>query len=526
MKESFKFEYKKTNMFHNIQPAGLSVYGERGLDGKNGTSGSTLYFVDYAEITDTIKKYLLGNIQKSYTLDGKNKSSREYQNNDLIICKLGQSVFNNVYKITKDTKSNTYDIEKVGYLNVKSNIKNIFDTISDIKLNKSENRETTCHVPVNRSYETQDASNFHYLNGRGEWSLSSTNYEDALRTLFGFSLHPTISITDKANAEAYNFFLKIYIKNTKSILGKNSISIRDGYTNANTSADKIRVEPITFDNDDINPGDNKMSGDNIITFDKIIEIPITKYYIGTQDDELIDTNYCEFFLSDMGCDKLHPSLNNYSSSFFDPYRNLGYLTLVIDSSNYYPFHAFDFFTHYNDTDHEYRINGQTMKDNYDDLILQNILNKESNAYYHYGDLIQGSSELIQYSKDSSISGEYCRINFRSGESAYFSGMLTNTYFPSDCFYLPSPYTKTLASLANSTFNQYVAAQRSLNYKNELQQDEHDDEYAAKRRQYVMEYVCSKMNDFIFNENNVFEVVCINKKSGRTVSKIYNLNQLQ
>ena len=49
---------------------------------------------------------------------------------------------------------------------------------------------------------------------------------------------------------------------------------------------------------------------------------------------------------------------------------------------------------------------------------------------------------------------------------------------------------------------------------------------CKRRKYVMDYVCSEMNKFILNEDNVFELICIDKKSGRTRSKIYTLNQLQ
>ena len=83
----------------------------------------------------------------------------------------------------------------------------------------------------------------------------------------------------------------------------------------------------------------------------------------------------------------------------------------------------------------------------------------------------------------------------------------------------------LGSLSTNSFDQYVAAQRSLNPKvNEVQDS--NDTYATKRRKYVMDYVCSEMNKFILNEDNVFELICIDKKSGRTRSKIYTLNQLQ
>ena len=507
MSESFKFEYKRTNMFHDIQPAGLSVYGERGLSGKDGTSGSSLYFVNYVEITDTIKSTLLRNIQNSYTLDGQSYAQREYQNNDLIICKIGQSIYNNVYKITKNQSTNTYNIEKIGQLVVRNSVKNVFDTIKSIQLNKGSNIKTDCHVPVNRSYDVDSSSNFRYnfkyKNGLGDYDLKTTIYENAYRTLFGFSLSPTISITDRTNASNYNFFLKIYINNKKSILGRNSISIRDGYTNANTASDTIRQEPVTVDNNI-----------DMISFDKIIEIPVTKYYDSSLGEELIDSSYGEFFLSDMACDKLHPSLNNYSSSFFDPYRNRGYLTSAIDSFGY-PFHAFNF-SYLNS---KYIINGQNIIGNsQNQTLLDQVLYKQENPY-------TSSSDVIQYSKNPVESGTYCRVNFRSGESAYFSGMLPDTIFSTTCFKnTASEYTKSIGSLSSDTFDQYIAAQRSLNYNiNELEETVRT--YVFRRETTCQNYVCSEINKFIFNEDNVFELVCIDKQSGRTRSKIYTLNQL-
>jgi hypothetical protein len=188
-----------------------------------------------------------------------------------------------------------------------------------------------------------------------------------------------------------------------------------------------------------------------------------------------------------------------------------------NDSDLYPFHAFSF--SYSKEFNKYIINGQTLiKPNFNKYILESILNKQANVYV-------SSSDVIQYSKDPVVSDTYCRVNFRSGESAYFSGMLSNTGFPSEDFETGNPYTKMLGSLSTNSFDQYVAAQRSLNPKvNEVRDS--NDTYAAKRRKYVMDYVCSEMNKFILNEDNVFELICIDKKSGRTRSKIYTLNQLQ
>ena len=70
MIESFNFEYKKTKMFQDIQPAGLSVYGERRVDGKDGLSGSTVYFINYSTISDNLKTTLLSRINNSTDLNG------------------------------------------------------------------------------------------------------------------------------------------------------------------------------------------------------------------------------------------------------------------------------------------------------------------------------------------------------------------------------------------------------------------------------------------------------------------------
>jgi hypothetical protein len=35
---------------------------------------------------------------------------------------------------------------------------------------------------------------------------------------------------------------------------------------------------------------------------------------------------------------------------------------------------------------------------------------------------------------------------------------------------------------------------------------------------VMDFVCSKLRDFIFNQDNTFELICVNNKTGRTKIK--------
>ena len=171
MIESFNFEYKQTKMFQDIQPAGLSVYGERGVEGKNGLSGSTVYFINYSTISDDLKSTLLTRINDSIDLNGSD-DTRIYHHNDLIICEISESVYNYIYRIIKTgNESKPYDIERLGYLESETNVLNIFDYIHSVKLNRGEYTTTECHVPVNRSYEYSTANNLSYVNG--------VNVEDA-----------------------------------------------------------------------------------------------------------------------------------------------------------------------------------------------------------------------------------------------------------------------------------------------------------------------------------------------------------
>ena len=122
MVESFNFEYKQTKMFQDIQPAGLSVYGERGVKGRDGLSGSTVYFINYSTISDSLKSSLLTRINESIDLNGNNETII-YHNNDLIICEISEGLYNYIYKIVKtDNTSNPYDIERLGYIKSKTNI--------------------------------------------------------------------------------------------------------------------------------------------------------------------------------------------------------------------------------------------------------------------------------------------------------------------------------------------------------------------------------------------------------------------
>jgi hypothetical protein len=214
-------------MFQDIQPAGLSVYGERGVEGKDGLSGSTVYFINYSTISDDLKSTLLTRINDSTDLNGSN-DTRIYHHNDLIICEISESVYNYIYRIIKTgNESKPYNIEKLGYLESETNVLNIFDYIHSVKLNRGEYTTTECHVPVNRSYEYSTANNLSYVNGVNVEDAAGcvSDYSEALRLLFGFYVEPEISLTYRNIINYYDFYLKIHIKNRKTILGRSNLPI-------------------------------------------------------------------------------------------------------------------------------------------------------------------------------------------------------------------------------------------------------------------------------------------------------------
>ena len=526
MIESFNFEYKQTKMFQDIQPAGLSVYGERGVEGKDGVRGSTVYFINYSTISNELKSTLLTRINESTDLNGSG-DTRIYHHNDLIICEISESIYNYIYKIIKtDNISKPYDIERLGYIKSETNVVNVFDCIHSIKLNRDAYTTTECHVPVNRSYEYSKTNNLSYVDGAGHQDSASrcvSDYSEALRLLFGFYVAPEISLTNKNIINYYEFYMKIHIKNRKTILGRNNLPILKGFSNESNKQAAINEEPFT----DINNIRN-------VLFEKVIEIPVSKLWRNGNRDEMIDKKR-SYYISDMACDKLHPSINNYSSAFFDPYRCNGYITSVIDNYSF-PFHFFMFkysYTNYLNIDNNYYCIGTNITKK--DIISVNskILNEiilASKRNYNTLYMSNASSRIIQYSKNPNINSscKYCEVRYRSGESAYFSSMISDNHFPSN-YFDPSALqqTKKIASLSCNTFDQYVAAQRSLNKKLDLnyEYNESSETFCNKRIDVVKNYVCEEMNKFIFNENNVFELVCVDTRTGRTKSKILPLNQI-
>lgn len=497
-------------MFDNIHVPGLCVYGEHGLVGDDGLNGSSVYFINYDAISSSNKNALLNNIEQSLYLDGTGVMSKGYSSGDLIICTktIGKSKYNNVYKLVrKQNGAFSYDFEYVGRLSTDNEVVDVFDAIDSFSFNILGNEINECKVPVTRSYDLSDATNliFHKaIDSEGTDSTGSqiytADYKDALRVLFGFKIQPKIVLKYKDHFDNYDFYLKITIKNKKTILGKNSLPVSIGYNDVNDSFSSNFVEePTTTHNND-----------DLVQFEKIIEIPVSKYFDSSSYE------YKPYFISDMACDKLHPSKNNYCTSFFDPFREKGYKTdSTVSGKNFYGFYFKKLM--YN----RYSMIG-TISDYFEPTkysFLSYCIKNARNTYKHYG-ISSAGCDFIQNSKrKSSNLPSDCIVNFRSGESAYFSGMLLDGRFPSGSFRNnDSSINKNIASMSSNTFDNYVAAQRSLNSKCT---EYHDDgnTYFLTRRNSVLNYVCTQMRNFIFNSENTFELVCVDTRTGRTKSQI-------
>ena len=68
--------------------------------------------------------------------------------------------------------------------------------------------------------------------------------------------------------------------------------------------------------------------------------------------------------------------------------------------------------------------------------------------------------------------------------------------------------------------------QSLHHKNlKYEYGESSETLCNDRINVVKNYVCEEMKKFIFNKNNVFELVCVDTRTGRTKSKILPLSQI-
>ena len=535
MATAFNFNYRPSGALQNLQPDGDSVIGEKGRPGIIGRYGSTLFYLDADVITSINKSALLSYINNSISLDGSKQLANGYHDGDLILCERMVGTTNYVYQITN--KNNIFDITLVGKINAPRNVikkDNIINGIVNVSLYPKETLSDS-KVPVTRSYDFDSSgltsSNFQYKNHLGEEASTryiqnaSTTYHLANHLLFGFELTPTINTSKNEYADNYDYYLRITLKNTKMILGKNNFPIHFEVSNI-FSGRTITEEPVA--DPTIHP---------TFTFGKVMEFPLTAKVNGkTRITKQIA------YVSDMSADKLHPSGNNITAPFINPLYENEYGIETDARSQYvmlrYPMESARMYvygfrfrqklgTSYANIFYEaigLADYFQTLEDGkYRKALLDQDIVKI--AYdLRYGDL--GNHTLITYPKITVIHPEDlntlypCIIDFMGGESAYFSSMVNDSMFdPTIHGKYYSNINKGLSQpgcFANNTFDEYVGFQRSLSeYTNNSYDNEGDRaKHWSNRVDVAKQYICKKIKEFIFSDENKYELICVNKKSGR------------
>lgn len=414
-----KITYKNDNdIFSNSFTPSYINPAINGVDGTEGKLGKSLYFTNYDLSNDYYKDIVIKKISNGMLLSSDadiKLEHRNYVDGDIIITndKL-------VYNITLN--DDLYGIKLIGKLQDENIVQDYKDNILSVNLDIKFDKIQTPLVS-NRSLDASIDVN----------GIQSVDFSNADNTLYCIRIKPFINIIDSNNYN-YEFYLKIKLYNSKNILGEEYSFIKGVSDNDNTA-------------------NNLSETDNIITFFKNIEFPLTKK---CADGYTSDTDN-EYILSDMSLDKLHPSGNNIdiklTTSGLRTQNDKTVGNIVYDNGEY----ILDLL------DDELENAKNTTLDKVKDAVKEKL--EQSHTY-------------IQYPRELDLYGNY-RYNFRGGESVYFSGMID---------------TKNYEFGMKHSVNNYHTAVKNI---------DHDKNY---------KYVCEHMLDFLLSPNNIYELVCVNTET--------------
>lgn len=558
---NFKYNRRKEAMLDNpFSPGQTSGMGKDGVAGNKGKQGASLYFINYEPDNDFVKDLLLNKIDNNIILSsdkGKRLPNEKcYVSGDLI---LTSNYY--MYQIVnaEDGSKYKFDIKFIGELRDTST-ENMSDEavlsrlIQGVALNEKTSQASAIRrslVPVSRSMDSskdaldvndQDVDRVYkemFSSAYAEWSpsLPFNKVEDSMSCV---EIRPAIILNKsmEQDADNYDFYLKIYLRNKKTPVYDST-----SYQLSGTQRNAVETRDMSGD-----AGRSTMQ-DNF-TFYKYIEIPLYKTFPDQIDLDTIPS----YYLTEMSMDKAHPSGNNIVSLLVIP--EAGYKNVVRNYSNgligYVTNLRFDLFGNaaipqsnglftYSSTSINYPTVYRLVRDADFSLIK---LQYDLSTY-------RDACNLIQYSKRfiPDCDGIFKTMpNFRGGESSYFSGM--TTYLRDDASYTidGSVYTRLFVNntseeetdcTINGNYKTYATNIRSLNYNIPMDDSSsYSEEYPVvdedcsdcpdiaqnaliARRQCVMDTVKKEMEKFIFSSNNIFELSCVNKTTG----KVYNIETI-
>ena len=500
---NFKYIRKKSNIndFPNTPgKSGKSINGEQGL---KGILKPSIHITDYDPSDEYTKNIILGRIDENYSVL-KNSSEKildGYTLNDILITRE-----NDVYKLTEGVGTHKFDLLFLGTMknrpSNKPEYEKLEEGISYISLN----------INVNNNYDfTRDLCNrnFDYgVNSIGSGDVynpftyptgdKSNGYgmKTGQRQINGVEIEPLI-IASKEILEDYDFILDIYLPNEKSYEPDTINSHVFNLNNIVKSGNPLEFgNSLEFEEEPVHPAFSK----NVL-FDKKLSIVLQK-----------DKDYKKYFLSDMSCDKLHLYGNEYKTNVTDTidrtvkkYSKTLYCNDVIIYSVTPTLSAL-----------------QTTMTKTDPVAVFN----ENQKTFANGLKYSRDFSYISYCVREDYGGNKDKrfVNFRGGESTYFSSIVPREYLTSD-----EAKNKNLSdssvNIANigadskyCSFYQYINNVQCTNLsmysdKDSLfSKEKGTDEwfYALNRNFELRKLIFNEILNFISSKRNKYELRCIHK----------------
>ena len=316
--------------------------------------------------------------------------------------------------------------------------------------------------------------------------------------MYGITFRPFIKILSQETIDNYDFYIKIHVKNTKS--PQNGCFSLYWNNSSNMEVYNKRLNP----NPAYDPTDMTMQ--RISEFHKTIEIPLPKVLIGSPI--LLDSSV---FISDMVCDKLHPSGNGITSNYINPLDNFG----ITIRNRKDPLKMM--FKNAKTIGQEYIISLTTNPDSADDMYKKDASVFMTSSYMDF-------LPFVQYSKKEYSNYNKLCPNFRSGDSAYFSGSAPLSYSSSSFNDSQSTgMTKSdiaqLTSISeDSPYNNFVNNIFCIN-DHFLTYPEDTSTMIADRQVSLARSMALQIYNFLFGDDTEYELVCVNRNTG----KVYTMN---
>lgn len=517
---------KPQSIFKNDLAVGRSTFGIDGKTGNTGENGASIHFSDYTPNNDYIKGIMIEKINNGLVLSSGNTIKLEklqYVDGDII---LTRDLF--VYRLCiEDNKTDFRFLGKIIDRNreySETDEETLMNNIAGVEFKNWEPGTFNISIPSNRcmdsstdillqgyDYTYWQSQQYSYTN----YQSTAMSYRDSYKITFGFRFNPIIKVTSPVLLNNWSFYLRIYFKNKKSPQSNSYILEENDYGNFK------------------DPTQETMQG--AFEFYKYAEIKLNANY-GNSYQTPINQSISKYNITDMSCDKLHPSGNGINPNYVGCEN---YLVVEngqrrvrmggIDSIPLYSQYS------YNETNTNYDDKGGDPKGS---IPIGGARPGSERTSEPLGmPLSQGAAHFQQESMQKFLVNKYADLrgyvqysrydngtpNFRSGDSAYFSGLYKENY-ANNCFYKSTSYPSIVYN-ANHTsetssgelhpYDNFVKHEMLLNPMFHLSGDTQDytSTYVENRKRNEQAYVCGILYNFILNSENIYELVCVNRKTG-------------